>query len=299
MRSIKYQTEIKRAGPGPLKIWLAVPRTNYLQTIGEVVIDPQPHFSYDDKENSIVGWQAMVANFNLTLDFDYSNNFAKQEIDPNICTVSTDESLQKYLNSEQFLEQTEAVVKLAKKIVSHEAPYAAVEKIFDWVVKNFQYEYPPAKRGAENLDLENLRGDCGEYSSLFVVLCRAVGIPTKVDVGFFLTEAGEAKEHAWASVHLEPHGWLPVDCQFASLEEDPERGKEQYFLNMPEDRIIFTSGFNIPLRPSLSSEDDLTYWQDQSLPLGSDWVQTLQPLIFITAKNNPAEFSQKFEIRKK
>lgn len=296
--TLRYEAEIERAKNGSLKIWLSVPQSNYLQTIDKVAINPQPHFSYaDDKNNSILGWQTNDPNFKVAIDFDYANIFKKPEINPEICGIPIDESFQLYLKSEPFLEQTEAIKQLAQKIAGNESPYQAAEKIFTWVAQNFKYEYPPSQRGAENLDLQNLCGDCGEYSSLFVALCRAVGIPAKIDIGFFITPSSEINEHAWASIYLEPYGWLPVDCQFATLEKTFEKGRELYFLNTPENRIIFTSGFTIPLKPKLLPDDDLAYWQNQSLPIGLDWVQTLQPLIFITTKNNPAEFSQKFELK--
>ena len=294
---LNYEAEIKRPTSGSLKIWLSIPQSNYLQNIDAVTINPQPHFSYSDSQNnSIVGWQTNDANFKMEMNFGYANAFIKKEINAEKCNLPSGASFLPYLKSEPFLEQTEAIRQLAQKITDNQRPYHAAEKIFEWVAKNFTYQYPPSKRGAENLDLQNLCGDCGEYTSLFVALCRAVGIPAKIEIGFFITPNNELSEHAWASIYLEPYGWLPIDCQFATLEETPEKGKKLYFLNTPENRIIFTSGFNIPLKPILSPDDNLAYWQEQSLPIGLDWVQTLQPLIFITGKNNPAEFIQKFEI---
>ena len=66
--------------------------------------------------------------------------------------------------------------------------------------------------------LEVLRtkvGDCNEHTALFVAMARAVGIPSRIDVGLVYMH-GAFYYHAWPEVYLVEEGssrgmWIPVD----------------------------------------------------------------------------------------
>jgi transglutaminase/protease-like cytokinesis protein 3 len=134
----------------------------------------------------------------------------------------------------------------------------------------------------------HLVGDCGEYSSLFVTMCRIAGIPARNETGFVLfPETKNVIEHGWASIYLETHGWMTIDTQWAQIEKNEGRDPLMYFFKQPDYRIIFTHGFNVLLTPSIPEQWYPTYkkyWKNQCLPITINSVQTLQPLIF-TADN--------------
>lgn len=91
--------------------------------------------------------------------------------------------------------------------------YMKVRLIYDFVVGYLQYEIQDKERGAL-WALENHVGDCSEYSYLFVALCRAAGIPARVQAGFAFHYAGQVLKdgHMWAEYYLENYGWIPVDA---------------------------------------------------------------------------------------
>ena len=66
-------------------------------------------------------------------------------------------------------------------------------------------------------------GDCNEHTALYVALARAVGIPTRINVGLAWV-LGAFYYHAWPEVYLEePDGrglWLPVDPTFNQFPAD-------------------------------------------------------------------------------
>jgi transglutaminase-like putative cysteine protease len=71
------------------------------------------------------------------------------------------------------------------------------------------YQLVGGSKGAK-LAFENEYGECGDYSALFVALCRAAGIPARPVVGRWATS--EAIDwHVWAEFHLPGYGWVPVD----------------------------------------------------------------------------------------
>ena len=87
----------------------------------------------------------------------------------------------------------------------------------------FRYTMEPPLLGRHSVDefLFNTRlGFCEHYSSTFVVLMRALGIPARVVTGYqggevnpldgFMT-VRQADAHAWAEVWLAGHGWTRID----------------------------------------------------------------------------------------
>jgi len=93
-----------------------------------------------------------------------------------------DRKLRAYLAPSPYIESTSPPVKaLAGQIgVDKEAAWDQVEAIHDWVRENIELE-DNRGRGVKTT-LETLRdgtGDCDEYTSLFIAICRARGIPAR------------------------------------------------------------------------------------------------------------------------
>jgi len=66
-------------------------------------------------------------------------------------------------------------------------------------------------------------GDCNEHTALYVALARAVGLPTRINVGLAWV-LGAFYYHAWPEVYLDEGGgrglWLPVDPTFNQFPAD-------------------------------------------------------------------------------
>jgi hypothetical protein len=82
-------------------------------------------------------------------------------------------------------------------------------------------ETPPAGRhGADEFLFDQKAGFCQHFSSSFVILMRAAGIPARVVTGYaggYLNPIGgywivrRSDAHAWAEVWLRGRGWVRVD----------------------------------------------------------------------------------------
>ena len=68
--------------------------------------------------------------------------------------------------------------------------------------------------------LNNRNGVCGDFSSLFMALTRALGIPIKYVVGVAYTDFEDANEfvpHAWTEVYFPNEGWIPFDPTYGEF----------------------------------------------------------------------------------
>ncbi len=121
----------------------------------------------------------------------------------------------KYTQPEKFIESdNKKIVEVARNITNGESdPHKTALLIYSFVTKHLEYEIQDAERGAL-WALENGVGDCSEHSYLFVALCRAVGIPARIQAGFAFHRVGEVIKdgHMWAEYYLENYGWIPVDA---------------------------------------------------------------------------------------
>ena len=115
--------------------------------------------------------------------------------------------LKKYLDPEPHIESDHPkIVEMASKISDGDI-IQKVKKFVKLVQKTLTYEVQPGEYGAAYA-VETKKGDCTEFSALFVALCRAAGIPARTNAGFALTNNWE--RHAIAEFLIGGR-WMPVD----------------------------------------------------------------------------------------
>ncbi|NZA26914.1 DUF3488 domain-containing transglutaminase family protein [Luteimonas sp. SJ-92] len=100
---------------------------------------------------------------------------------------------------------------------------AIIERMLDWIRGDFAYTLAtplPGRHAVDEFLFEQQQGFCEHYSSAFVVLMRAAGIPARVVTGYvggYYNRFGDywvvrrMDAHAWAEVWFEGRGWVRVD----------------------------------------------------------------------------------------
>ena len=105
-------------------------------------------------------------------------------------------------------------------------------------------------RGDVNWVCDSRFGNCTDFHSLFLALCRSQKIPGRFEVGFGIPEkrgTGEvAGYHCWAKFKARDRGWVPVDISEAN--KHPTRA-DYYFGNLTADRVTFSTGRGLTLEP--------------------------------------------------
>lgn len=175
--------------------------------------------------------EIQYCTFSFTVQFKVDSSLVKP-YDVESAVYKQYTSPERYVESDNPL-----VVSTAKTIVAGFGKtdyHDMVREIYRFVVNHLSYKLQQEERGAL-WALENRQGDCSEYSYLFVALCRAVGIPARIQAGFAFSSYNEETEngHMWAEYYLEGYGWIPVDASwrlfdkidskhFSSLQSVPE-----------------------------------------------------------------------------
>ncbi len=229
----------------------------------------QPIETYKDEENdNLIDFFDFSEKLNKKIQLRINFNFDVYETQLQVNSADlkeynrTSSLYKRYTKIEKYLEQTEEIKKLAKNIIGKERDYfKRARKIFYWITENITYKYPPQERGVIPT-LKNKCGDCGEFSFVFISLCRSVGIPARFVSGMWATPIKKQEFHAWAEFYLENIGWIPVDCsvsqtlkmktnkefiRFLEKIENP-LNPGYYFGNLDNKRIIFSKGNNILLK---------------------------------------------------
>jgi len=135
---------------------------------------------------------------------------------------------------------------IVKSVIGDEKnPVEICRKIYNFVINYMTYGDIHQPGGAKNVYI-NKKGDCGGYSTLFVALTRAAGIPARVVVGGWSSSTTDKYNnwHLWAEFYLEKIGWIPVD---PTMGASNDKNRSYYFGNLDNNRYIASKGLNIPL----------------------------------------------------
>ncbi len=208
-------------------------------------VQPKPRHSWVEFEygNKILMWLPSFApggSYVITRKFRYITFDYRPEVDRKAERENWNQIppkiIEKYTRAERFLEQDDALIDTVFQLLENVAdPVSQAEAIYNWVRINMTYVYPPEARGVRNA-AETLAGDCGQYSALFMTMCRIAGIPARQQSGFnFVPENTGA--HVWSEIYLPVKGWVPVDAT-----------RKNGFLFLDNKRLITSTGLNIPLQ---------------------------------------------------
>ena len=128
------------------------------------------------------------------------NTAGKEELD-----------LDKYLIAEKYIEKDSNEIQEIAKNISGESEIEIVRNIYEYVLDHMEYLIQGKRdHGALNA-FKTCKGDCSEYSDLFVAICRAKKIPARFITGISVQSDTKTAKHNWAEVYLKEYGWVPFD----------------------------------------------------------------------------------------
>ena len=116
-------------------------------------------------------------------------------------------------------------------------------------------------------------GNCTDYHSYFISLCRTLDVPARFHMGFSIpleegkTEGKVGGYHCWADYYTDDEGWTPVDIS----EADKDPSKANYFFGtINENRVEFMVGRDFELKNREYPENFFIY----PLVEGTDYTKS-------------------------
>lgn len=238
-----------------LEIWLPLPLTTDAQTVFNLQISGAPARIYRDRHG-----RARVAvhqttappgpGQSLQLRLAYDATRSAVEADTTALAERNfpdydprDVALQPFLRPEAKIQAAHSqIVGAARGLkANHTGPFLHARAAYDFVLERLSYQHIDGLGGALYA-YRNRHGECGDYSALFVALCRAMRIPARPCVGFWANATDDW--HVWAEFNLPGVGWVPVD---PSKGDEGEDLADAFFGELDHNRITVAHSFDIHL----------------------------------------------------
>lgn len=218
----------------------------------EIIPSPSHMWKDDQYDSGILYWEFLdepIAGTALTIteDFTYTCFEINYFIEPDKIPAydKNDPEYVLFTRSGHYLEANDPeIVETASEIAKDQTnPYMVAYSIYEWVIEYMTYQTTEELKGAK-FAYEHGYGECGDYSALFVALCRAAGIPARPVIGRWATSKAE-DWHVWAEFYLPGYGWIPVDATIA----DESGELEDNFGRLDNRRLILNKTYNLALHP--------------------------------------------------
>ncbi len=158
-----------------------------------------------------------------------------------------------YLGPNRLIPVDGPIEAIARELaLEKETPIEAARKIYDYLIEEMDYDWRSegAGKGDVRWACDSKAGDCSDYHSIFIALCRNRGIPADHEFGFPIRSKRESGRlpsyHCWARFHINGVGWIPIDASEA--DRHPEL-REYNFGSQGANLLKFTHGRDVVLEP--------------------------------------------------
>jgi transglutaminase-like putative cysteine protease len=166
-----------------------------------------------------------------------------------------------FLKHEKYIEKDHAEIRQIAESIDGRTQTDIVKNIYNYVIDNMEYTAHNGKDWGAVKALKWKKGDCTEYSDLFVALCRAKNIPARFAAGYTVRFDDVSAKHNWVEVFLEDYGWVPFDPSWGDIENFILRDRAfsrmmpvyLYLTNIRNDEVINNYHFA-----------GYTYWGDRA-----------------------------------
>ena len=240
-----------------LEIWLPLPQNRFNQRVDQSSVSPKVPIHQDVNGAASVARYLSTGNYtpapNQTVSLTIQSQITSAEILVDHQSLSqlpyqdylVDACYKVNTAPQSRLEVNHAEVqKAASQFQSTEkrSAYQIAKEIYFFVVQHMKYRFLDGPKSGLYA-LQNGHGECGEYSSLFVTLCRAVGIPARPVIGFW-SNGKPNQWHVWAEFQLPNGEWVPIDANAGQNSRNPA-GSFGYLDN---GRIALVQSFDLTLQ---------------------------------------------------
>jgi transglutaminase-like putative cysteine protease len=248
-----YEAAVTGLKPGQaVKVWLPIPPT----TDDQKMLDAATYFPAPFEDVTEPGFGNKMYHFTRVVRDDGTIPLrVVYRIERREVVGETDKGLKddpKYLRPDPLAPADGKHLKLIEGMKLPGDAMAIGRSFYDLVNGRMKYskEGTGWGRGDVNWVCDSRTGNCTDFHSLFMALCRSQKIPARFEIGFGLPEKPGKGEipgyHCWAKFKPADRAWVPVDISEAN--KNPKR-TDYYFGNLTADRVTFSTGRGLTLEP--------------------------------------------------
>jgi len=202
------------------------PRDDYRQVVEYISTEPEADF--DEESGFLFEWNRPSQTNFLVKERSRMNTkneipkVAKKVVFP-IKELGSDYA--DYLKPKEIIDINDDIKSLASGLAKGEDDlYSVVFKLALWVEDNVEYDLSTMTADASQKSswvLNNRKGVCDEITSLFISMCRSLGIPARFVTGVSYSNVNLLNDgwgpHGWAEVYFPGYGWIPFDVTYKEL----------------------------------------------------------------------------------
>lgn len=174
------------------------------------------------------------------------------------------ESTQPFLRPDSLIPLTKPIEKEVQKALKKAGKGTSNSRAFyDHLLATMTYDKSGKGwgRGDAIYACNAKTGNCTDFHSLFIGMCRSKGIPARFHIGFPLSankEKGKVKGyHCWAEFFDPEKGWVPVDISEAWKNKTKA---DFYYGGLDPYRLTITSGRDLKVAIGPSQQRTLNYF---------------------------------------
>ena len=174
------------------------------------------------KMTSYEHFDAYWAKSNIKTDSDGRTSMTLTEKSP--ATIGGTSSALDLVSNDTIQTELPIIQKVAKSILATEPSNRKlqVQMILKYLSENYVYDYVMLENNVvrpltTEEALNRGKGVCQHYAVIFTAIARAMKIPTRIIVGFHLSETS-AGGHAWNEVEINKGTWQVIEPQASSIE---------------------------------------------------------------------------------
>jgi hypothetical protein len=261
-----YHTDLTGMDPKAHRIeaWIPLPREDRFQQVSGVRIDSPAHVEVVNQPtggNRVAHLSAVVPpSGSLAVTIRFKVRRAEESADMEKAQANIPAparaTFASYLGPDRLVPIDGQIKLVSSKVGAPDGTsYEQARAIYEYVIANMSYDKSGMGwgRGDAIYACNVKKGNCTDFHSLFIAIARSRRIPARFTIGFPIGAASAGKipgYHCWAEFYAGGQ-WVPVDASEAW--KHPQL-RQYYFGHLDADRVAFTMGRDLELKPRQSGE---------------------------------------------
>ena len=236
------------------RMWIPIPTSDEFQTVEvkSMLLPGKYKILHEHKYGNKVLFMAIDSEYSgKTVEMRFNVKRLEKPV-----YEAADSALETYLAPERLVPADEKFAAIAHKIVQgKKGDLVRARALYDYVIDQMRYAKAGTGwgKGDAVYACDVRTGNCTDFHSYFIALCRAVGIPARFAIGASIPsardEGGIDGYHCWAEFYTDGR-WWPVDI---SEGDKCSSLSAYYFGHHPANRIELTRGRDLVLEPGPAS----------------------------------------------